>query len=71
MSKPLQRQQLSERLELAKRQLDGLAFQQGQYFERETWHRKKLAEIHQHQEQLTSSQQELRTEIEQIEAKLK
>jgi len=63
-------ERLQERLELAKRQLDGLAFQQGQYFERENWHRKELTAIHQRQAQLSDSQRELRTEVEQIEARL-
>ena len=64
------RQQLHDRLELAKRRLEGLAFQGGQLFEKETWYRKKLTAIHQDQVQLTECQRELRSEIESIEAKL-
>ena len=65
-----ERQQYQQRLDLAKRQLDGLAFEQGRFFERETRYRKKLTAIHQHQEQLTASQRDLRMEIERIEARL-
>ena len=64
------RQQLHDRLELLKRQLGGMQFQQGQLFERETWHRQKLTAIHQDQAQLNECQRELRSEIESIEAKL-
>ena len=65
-----ERQQLRERLELLKRQIEGLAFEQGKLFERSSVYRKALNDIHRHQEQLTVSQRNLRMEIEQIEAKL-
>lgn len=64
------RQQLHDRLELLKRQLDGMQFQQGQLFEKETWHRQKLTAIHQDQARLNECQRELRAEVEQIEGKL-